>query len=203
MIFDNSVILDIEATNGIPNRSRIIEIGLVVFEKGKKIMEWETLINPDRKISKFIQNYIGITNEMVKNAPKFCDISEELTAILDGKLLIAHNAFTDLEFLQKEFQRLKISYKPKILCSLKLSQRLYPIFRKHGLDSVVNRHGIPSVSRSLGIDNIKRHRALGDVFIVWFLLQQMQKDFEKNYLQASIDNIFKQINRKAKLLRYV
>ena len=43
MIFDNSVIVDIEATGGIPQISRIIEIGIVVFEKGKKILEWDTL----------------------------------------------------------------------------------------------------------------------------------------------------------------
>jgi DNA polymerase-3 subunit epsilon len=203
MIFDNSVILDIEATGGVPKQSRIIEIGLIVFQNGKKVMEWERLINPNRRISRFIQNYIGISNEMVQEAPKFEDISEELTEILDGKLLIAHNAFTDLEFLQKEFRRLKVDYKPQILCSLKLSQKIYPIFRKHGLDSVIERHGISSVLKSLGIDSIKRHRALGDVFIVWFLLQQMERDFDTTYLQSNINNILKQINLKAKLLRYV
>ncbi len=194
MIFDNSVILDIEATDGVPRNARIIEVGLVVFKNGKKVMEWERLINPDRRISKFIQGYIGITNKMVENAPKFQKISQELFDILQGKLLIAHNAFIDLEFLQKEFCRLKIKYNPKILCSLKLSQRVYPIFRKHGLDSVVDR---------LGIKTTKRHRALGDVLIVQDLLQQMQRDFGRTYLQSNIDSVMLQINRKVKLLRYV
>ena len=48
MIFDNSVVVDIEATGGIPQTAKIIEIGIVAFEKGKKILEWDTLINPSK-----------------------------------------------------------------------------------------------------------------------------------------------------------
>ena len=202
MFFDNSVILDIEATGGVPNSARIIEIGLIVFEGGKKVYEWESLINPGRKISKFIQQYIGITNKMVETAPSFKDIYPELAKILNDKLLIAHNAFTDLGFLQKEFNRLQIHYNPTILCSLKLSQKIYPIYRKHGLDSVVNRHGLENVLNSLNIKEIKRHRALGDVFIVWFLLQQMQRDFKTAYLESNIKTILEQVNRKKKYMLY-
>ena len=106
MIFDNSVILDIEATGGIPLSSNIIEVGLIVFEKGKKTLEWEALVNPNKKIPKFIQKHIGITNEMVEDAPPFKDIADKLKKTLHGKLLIAHNAFVDLAFLQKEFKLL-------------------------------------------------------------------------------------------------
>ena len=132
MIFDNSVIVDIEATGGIPQISRIIEIGIVVFEKGKKVLEWDTLVNPKKNIPMFIQNHIGITNKMVEDAPIFRGIAMRLREILDGKLLIAHNVFVDLAYLQTEFNLLGLKYSPEIFCSLKLSQKLYPIFRKHG-----------------------------------------------------------------------
>ena len=136
MIFDNSVVVDIEATGGIPQTAKIIEIGIVAFEKGKKILEWDTLINPRRKIPKFIQNHIGITDEMVEDAPLFRVVTKKIREILDGKLLIAHNVFVDLAYLQREFSFLGFRYSPKVFCSLKLSQTLYPIFRKHGLDSI-------------------------------------------------------------------
>ena len=78
MIFDNSVIVDIEATGGIPQISRIIEIGIVVFEKGKKVLEWDTLVNPKKNIPMFIQNHIGITNKMVEDAPIFRGIAKKM-----------------------------------------------------------------------------------------------------------------------------
>lgn len=189
MIFDNSVIVDIEATGGVPKTSNIIEVGLLSFEKGKKILEWEALVNPPKKIPTFIQRHIGITNEMVKKAPIFKDISKELKDIIKDKMLIAHNVFIDLEFLRKEFRVTGYDYNPKLLCSLKLSQKLYPIFRKHGLDSVIER---------LEIKTTKRHRALGDVFIVWEMLQQMQRDFSQGYLKDVVKSVIKQINMQAR-----
>ncbi len=187
MIFDNSVIVDIEATGGIPQISRVIEVGIVVFEKGKKILEWDTLVNPRQRIPKFIQNHIGITDKMVADAPLFRVIALKLREILDGKLLIAHNVSVDLAYLQTEFSFLGLTYSPKVFCTLKLSQKLYPIFRKHGLDSVVDR---------LNIKTKSRHRALGDVLIVCQLLQQMQKDFSRKYLDSTMKTLMFQLNKK-------
>ena len=93
MIFNNSVVVDIEATGGFPQSARIIEIGVVAFEEGKKVLEWETLVNPKKRIPRFIQNHIGITDEMVEDAPLFRVVAKRLREILDGKLLIAHNVF--------------------------------------------------------------------------------------------------------------
>ena len=176
MIFNNSVVVDIEATGGFPQSARIIEIGVVAFEEGKKVLEWETLVNPKKRIPRFIQNHIGITDEMVEDAPLFRVVAKRLREILDGKLLIAHNVFVDLAYLQREFNFLGLKYSPQVFCSLKLSQKLYPIFRKHGLDSIVDRF----------IYTDRRHRALGDVLIVCELLKQMQKDFSNQYLDSVI-----------------
>ena len=189
MIFDNSVVVDIEATGGFPQSARIIEIGVVAFEKGKKVLEWETLVNPKKKIPRFIQNHIGITDEMVEDAPLFRVVSKKLREILDGKLLIAHNVSIDLAYLQREFNFLGLNYSPQVFCSLKLSQKLYPIFRKHGLDSIVDRFDIHTK---------RRHRALGDVLIVCQLLQQMQKDFSNQYLDSAIKTLMTQLNSNGK-----
>ncbi len=185
MIFNNSVVVDIEATGGFPQSARIIEIGVVAFEEGKKVLEWETLVNPKKRIPRFIQNHIGITDEMVEDAPLFRVVAKRLREILDGKLLIAHNVFVDLAYLQREFNFLGLKYSPQVFCSLKLSQKLYPIFRKHGLDSIVDRFEIYTD---------RRHRALGDVLIVCELLKQMQKDFSNQYLDSVIRNVMNQLN---------
>ena len=60
-----------------------------------------------------------------------------------------------------------------------------PIFRKHGLDSIVDRFEIYTD---------RRHRALGDVLIVCELLKQMQKDFSNQYLDSVIRNVMNQLN---------
>ena len=99
--------------------------------------------------------------------------------------MIAHNVFVDLAYLQREFSFLGFRYSPKVFCSLKLSQTLYPIFRKHGLDSVVDR---------LNIQTEHRHRALGDVLIVCKMLEQMQKDFSAQYLNSAIRTVMANLN---------
>ena len=66
-------------------------------------------------------------------------------------MLVAHNARFDYGFLRNEFRRLGYDYSPRVLCTVKLSRRLFPQERRHNLDSLIERH-------KLSCDN--RHRAL-------------------------------------------
>ena len=84
--------LDLETTGTSPARDRIIEIGLCLVEGGRLIEEWSTLVNPQSPIPPFIEHYTGITGAMVKGAPTFAELGNELLARLDGRLLVAHNA---------------------------------------------------------------------------------------------------------------
>ncbi len=161
------VLLDLETTGGNPLTSRITEIAAVRFEQGVEVKRWSSLVNPDCRIPFFIQKLTGISDALVEDAPSFERVSDELLALLDGAVLVAHNARFDHGFLLHEFARVGVSLNVKTLCSVRLSRKLYPQHRSHSLDSIMQRHGLTTLSR---------HRAMGDVDLVQaFLAQAVQQ----------------------------
>lgn len=146
--------LDIETTGGNSSWDRITEIGIRFWRAGEVVGEWQTLLNPETRISPFIENFTGISNEMVAEAPLFEEVADELEAQLKGKVFVAHNARFDYGFIKAEYRRLGRLFSAKVLCTVKLSRRLYPEFRRHNMDALIARHGLGQV---------QRHRAMGDV----------------------------------------
>ncbi|MBO6850718.1 MAG: GIY-YIG nuclease family protein [Marinobacter sp.] len=146
--------LDIETTGGSSARDRITEIGIRFWRAGEVVGEWQTLLNPQTRISPFIERFTGISNEMVADAPVFEDMADELEAQLEGTIFVAHNARFDYGFIKAEFRRLGRLFSARVLCTVKLSRRLYPEFRRHNMDALIERHGLAQV---------QRHRAMGDV----------------------------------------
>lgn len=148
------VLLDLETTGATPARDRITEIALIRYENGEEVARWQTLVNPHQPIPPFIQTLTGISDDMVQTAPDFESVAPRLYQYLDGAVLVAHNVRFDHGFLKHEFQRIGITLRQKVLCSVKLSRLLYPQHRSHGLDAVIQRHQIVVAAR---------HRAMGDV----------------------------------------
>jgi DNA polymerase-3 subunit epsilon len=146
--------LDLETTGATPLHDRITEIALVRFEQGVEVARWQTLVNPEQAIPIFIQHLTGINNDMVASAPTFAQVADTLLSFLEGAVLAAHNVRFDHGFIKSEFKRLGITLRQKVLCTVKLSRLLYPEYKSHGLDAIVQRHHIA---------NIVRHRAMGDV----------------------------------------
>jgi DNA polymerase-3 subunit epsilon len=68
--------LDIETTGGNSSHDRITEIGIRFWRAGEVVGQWQTLINPETRISPFIESLTGISNAMVADAPVFEDITE-------------------------------------------------------------------------------------------------------------------------------
>ena len=151
------VMLDLETTGGNPVHDRITEIAAVRIENGREVARWSSLVNPGATISPFIQNLTGISNHMVRQAPGFDALAQQLLALLEGAVLVAHNVRFDHGFLLNEFGRLGINLRVKTLCTVRLSRLLYPQYRGHGLDAIMQRHGLTSSAR---------HRAMGDVEMV-------------------------------------
>ncbi|WP_336365878.1 exonuclease domain-containing protein [Marinobacter sp. C2H3] len=146
--------LDLETTGGNATRDRITEIGIRFWRSGQVVDEWQTLVNPQARISSFIERLTGISNEMVADAPTFDAVAVELAERLEGCVFVAHNARFDYGFVKAEFRRLGRMFAAKVLCTVKLSRRLYPDHKRHNIDALIARHGLPAV---------ERHRAMGDV----------------------------------------
>ncbi|WP_375171005.1 exonuclease domain-containing protein [Marinobacter sp.] len=146
--------IDIETTGGNSARDRITEIGIRIWRAGRVVDEWQTLLNPETRISQFIEQFTGITNDMVADAPLFAEVADELALKLQDTVFVAHNARFDYGFIKSEFRRLGVTFTARVLCTVKLSRRLYPEFRRHNMDALIQRHGLAQV---------QRHRAMGDV----------------------------------------
>ena len=157
--------VDVETTGSSPTRERVTEIGLVRVDfdgDATRVDEWSTLVNPGRPIPPEIEWLTGITNEMVRAAPPFADVAQELIDRLEGAVFVAHNARFDYGFLRAEFARAGLAFNAKTLCTVRLSRALDPDRTPHTLDALIDR---------FGLSGEQRHRALGDARVLWRLLQ--------------------------------
>ncbi|MEX1228179.1 MAG: exonuclease domain-containing protein [Marinobacter sp.] len=146
--------LDLETTGGNAAYDRITEVGIRFWQNDEIIDEYQTLVNPETRISPFIESLTGISNAMVADAPVFAEIADDLKEKLEGVIFVAHNARFDYSFVKSEFRRLGQAFSAPVLCTVKLSRHLYPEFRRHNMDALITRHGLAQV---------QRHRAMGDV----------------------------------------
>ena len=181
MPVDNEALLplafvDLETTGGAAADDRITEVAIVRLGPDG-LTRWSSLVNPQMRIPPFIEGLTGISNELVADAPRFAQIADEVAARLEGTLFVAHNARFDYGFLRNEFRRVGVSFRMPVLCTVKLSRKLYPQFRRHGLDQLIERHGL-QVS--------ERHRALGDAQAICDFWQQANAQFGAQLLTAAV-----------------
>jgi len=158
MIPQRLAFIDLETTGANQVRDRITEIGIVEVD-ADQVNTWTTLVNPERPIPYFIQQLTGINDAMVASAPTFAQLAEELAERLQGRLFIAHNARFDYGFVRNEYLRMGQRFRADVLCTVRLSRKLFPLQHKHNLDSLIQRHQLEIAS--------DRHRALTDADLIW------------------------------------
>lgn len=174
--------VDLETTGANPACDRVIEVGIVKVSGGEIEYEWSTLVDPGEPIPPLIQGFTGITDAMVRAAPRFADIADEVLARLEGSLFVAHNARFDYGFLRNEFGRLGRAFQPRVLCTVKLSRALYPEHHRHGLDALIARHGLACDAR---------HRALGDARVLWDFVRRVQAEKPPEAIRAALKKAMK------------
>lgn len=171
--------VDIETTGSHFDRDRITEIGIKTLASNQ-IQVWEQLINPETFIPQNIQRLTGISPQMVENQPSFEQIARELKQELEGKIFVAHNARFDYGFIKASFKRIGIEFKPKVLCTVKLSRLLFPEQPRHNLDTIINTHGLQVSAR---------HRALGDADLLLQFWKVCETKFGKEKLNEVINQL--------------
>jgi len=171
--------VDIETTGSHFDRDRITEIGIKTLSKDG-IQVWERLINPQTYIPQNIQRLTGISPQMVEGQASFEEIAQELKQELAGKIFIAHNARFDYGFIKASFKRIGIDFKPKVLCTVKLSRLLFPDQPRHNLDTIINTHNLEVSAR---------HRALGDADLLLQFWRVCESQFGKERLNEAINQL--------------
>ncbi len=149
------VVLDTETTGLEPELGhRIIEIGCVeLIDRRHTRNNFHYYLNPDREIDAGAIEVHGITNEQLRDKPRFPEILEPLTRYLEGAELIIHNAAFDTGFLDHEFERagaghLRVGEMCSVIDSLQLARRLHP-GQKNSLDALCKRYDIDNSQRTL------------------------------------------------------
>jgi len=158
-------IVDLETT-GTSSNGRITEVGIVLFDGEKIIDSFESLVNPEQSIPWEITRITGISNEMVRSAPKFYEIAKEIVEITQDAIFVAHNVGFDYGFLRKEFSALGFTFSRKKLCTVRLMRKVFPGFRSYSLGSLIERYDI-------AVKN--RHRAMADALATTELLKMALK----------------------------
>ena len=118
------VVVDVETTGTNPETDRIVQIGIIkLYPDGKKT-EWETLVNPEMPIPPEIGLIHGITNETVRDAPKFSEIAHNIVSGMKMCDYCGYNVKFDLKFLEAEIQRagIKFTFNGRILDGLRIFQ---------------------------------------------------------------------------------
>ena len=148
----NFFALDVETANA--NMSSICQIGIVEFSEGKVINQWETYVNPQTYFDPFNVSIHGISEEMVKNSPRFPEIYSHLQKMVDGQVVVTHMPF-DQTSLQRSCEKYAL---PKLECawfdSARLVRRHWEQFRQSG-------YSLPNITAHLGIQ-YKSHSAVED-----------------------------------------
>ncbi|WP_343328855.1 exonuclease domain-containing protein [Polaribacter staleyi] len=146
-------VVDIETTGNGYKGSKITEISIFLFDGKVIVDEFTTLVNPEQNIPAFITNLTGITNAMVRNAPKFYEIAKKVAEITKDTIFVAHNVNFDYNIIQEEFKNLGFNFKRKKLCTVRLSRKIIPGLSSYSLGNICTIENIPINGR---------HRAKGD-----------------------------------------
>jgi len=163
------VVVDVETTGTSPWRGdRITEIAAIVVRDGVVAERFETLVNPERPIPPMITALTQINWEMVKDAPRFRDICDDLVRVLSGHVFVAHNVDFDWRFVSSEVHRASGQrLSGRRLCTVRLARRVLPQLRSRRLDSVANYYGV---------EILARHRAAGDAVATAHVLMRMLEE---------------------------
>ncbi|HVM72158.1 MAG TPA: exonuclease domain-containing protein, partial [Anaerolineales bacterium] len=143
------VALDLETTGLDPQTDAIIEIGARRFEGNRVEDEFSVLINPGRHIPEFITGLTGISDEMVRQAPRIRDVLDDLAAFIGDAPILGHNIQFDLSFLKK-------------YNLFELNERIDTYELAAVLMPNANRYNLGSLVQQLGIALPATHRALDD-----------------------------------------
>jgi len=175
------VFVDLETTGGNAAFHRITEVGIVRMKDDRVIEEWSSLVNPECRIPAYIEAFTGITNEMVAGAPRFSDLAALVLTKLrsttpESPIFVAHNARFDYSFLRTEFRRLDVHFSARVLCTVKLSRRLFPEHPRHSLDAVMERHRLTCSAR---------HRALGDARVLGDFWSKLRSEISEEKLAGA------------------
>lgn len=189
---DTVVVLDFETTGLSPDcGDRAIEIGAVKLVEGRIADRFQQLMYPGMRISSFIEEYTGITNGMLADAPPCEEVMSAFSDFIDGFNLVAHNASFDARFLAAELERVGRNQRGAFACSMLISRRVYPGAPNHKLGTLVSYKALPHDGTF--------HRALADAEMTTHLWLTMISEIKEHHSFRTIPfGLMQELSRVSK-----
>jgi DNA polymerase-3 subunit epsilon len=148
------IILDTETTGlDAALGHRILEVAAVeLVDRRLTGNHLHRYVNPERPSDEGALQVHGLTEEFLRDKPKFGEIAAELLDFIRGAELVIHNAPFDLSFLNNEFGLLKLNpvkeYCPSVVDTLAMARELHP-GKRNNLDALCDRYQIDNSKRTL------------------------------------------------------
>lgn len=167
-------VIDFETTGLSPDMgARPTEIGVVLVRDGCIVERYQSLMNAGVRVPADIEALTGISNAMVRGAPKVAQVMREAAEFVGGHPLVAHNAAFDRKFWAAELVRLGRNQEQEFVCSMLLARRLFPDATSHSLGNLVRTLRLPAAARY--------HRALADAEAAAHLLIRVQTELRRRF----------------------
>lgn len=172
MFEENYVIVDLETTGLSPLKNEIIEIGAIKVENNKIVDRLDMLVKPENRVSSFITNLTGITNEMLQDAIGIEDALKIFINFASGNTLMAHNANFDMGFLNTNLQKhFNYTLENKCLDTLALSRKYIKDIKNYKLETLAN---------YFNVNYSGAHRSLKDCEITFEVYKNIGEIYNKN-----------------------
>ncbi|KAB2382783.1 TerD family protein [Actinomadura montaniterrae] len=135
-------LVDVETSGFRALQHRVLSIAVATVGKdGRPGEEFSTLLDPGCDPGPV--HIHGLTADRLKGSPKFGDVAERVAEMLEGRVLVAHNAPFDYGFLAQEFTRAGKSLPVQArLCTLALNRRLAPATSDLKLATLAAHYGV-------------------------------------------------------------
>jgi DNA polymerase-3 subunit epsilon len=148
------IVLDTETTGlSAEGGDRIIELGCVeLYARKLTGNNLHFYFNPERDSHEDALKVHGISNEFLRDKPKFSELSEEILDYLSDAEIIIHNAAFDVSFLNKELERVGKkpfkTYVSGVIDTLAMAKEMFP-GKRNSLDSLCDRLEVDNSGRTL------------------------------------------------------
>ena len=164
------VAFDLETTGLSSKKDKIIEIGAVILKNGREVDRFQTFVDPEQHLEPKIVELTGITEDMLKGAPKIEEVLPKFLEFCGDRVLVAHNSDFDTGFIRAECLRQGYEFTATALDTLILSQNLMPQLNKFKLDIVSN---------ALSLPDFNHHRAADDAMTCGLIFHRFIEKLEE------------------------
>lgn len=178
---ETTAVIDFETTGLSPSQgSRATEIAAVLVRDGVVIDRYQSLMNAGAYVPGYIEALTGISNDMVRAAPKADKVMREVAKFVGNHPLVAHNASFDRKFWDAELERIGKKRTQEFACSMLMARRIYPQAPNHKLGTLVNFLRLPVAGRY--------HRAMADAEMAASLLLHMEREVKGRFKVVSLSH---------------